>query len=257
MENNTNLINVAVDSTAVHRVDHSTAVISHEEKLRKDMEFAKSVSMVFDDFVRANGLAINIPGGQAAYVKAEGWQFLRGVMGHRVSIESCDIETIVVQGKEISGYRAVAVVLDRDGRVLSRAVAHCFENEKIAMHHGQPKPFIMASMAQTRACAKASRNDYGYIAKLAGYESTPFEEMSEVDVQSANNAKSEGATEMAEWMIDVLSSIRESVMDAADKKKINAEAIRRLGKGSELYSKFVKLLKAISCEPVKDQNQGD
>ncbi len=43
---------------------------------------------------------------------------------------------------------------------------------------GTAEEFAIKSMAQTRASAKALRNAFGWVAELAGFESTPAEEMS-------------------------------------------------------------------------------
>ncbi len=71
------------------------------------------------------------------------------------------------------GYEARAEVL-HNGVVISSAEAMCMKAEK---NWAARDEFMLRSMAQTRASAKALRNAYGWVAELAGMKSTPAEEM--------------------------------------------------------------------------------
>lgn len=80
----------------------------------------------------------------------------------------------------IRGYEARAEVLHQ-GQVISSAEAMCTREEANWRSRDE---FMLRSMAQTRASAKALRNAYGWVAELAGMKSTPAEEMGEVYDQS-------------------------------------------------------------------------
>ena len=71
------------------------------------------------------------------------------------------------------GYEARAIV-NHNGVVISSAEASCMKAERNWSNRDE---FAIKSMAQTRAAAKALRNGFGWVAELAGYSSTPAEEM--------------------------------------------------------------------------------
>lgn len=108
------------------------------------------------------------------YLEFGDWQTLARFYGCTVGIEWT---------KEIpKGFEARAVVY-RNGEVISSAEAMCTTDEpswkeRRSSKGVQPVPdFQRRSMAQTRASAKAFRNALGWVAELAGYASTPAEEM--------------------------------------------------------------------------------
>lgn len=68
------------------------------------------------------------------------------------------------------------------------AIASNVEREKVSFDK-----YAVASMAQTRAIAKAYRNAIGFLMKAAGFEDTPAEEMTEAIV--ANNPSKEETPE--------------------------------------------------------------
>ena len=55
--------------------------------------------------------------------------------------------------------------------------------------------YAILSMAQTRAIGKAFRNLIGWVIKMAGYESTPAEEMSGKTIPLTKNGNGEGNKE--------------------------------------------------------------
>ncbi len=80
---------------------------------------------------------------------------------------------VVEMGKDLRGFHSVAVALHQ-GQEISRAEAYCMGNED----NWKGKPlFQLASMAQTRACAKSLRNVLSWVVVLAGYRATPAEEL--------------------------------------------------------------------------------
>jgi hypothetical protein len=75
----------------------------------------------------------------------------------------------------VKGAKARAEVVDlRTGQVVGGAEAYCMRDEE----NWAVKPwFQLASMAQTRAGAKALRNVLAWVVVLAGYRPTPAEEL--------------------------------------------------------------------------------
>lgn len=108
------------------------------------------------------------------YVNVEGWQIAGAFLGIEPSVEK--VENIS-DGNTIR-YRAEVSLTDtKTGRKCGYGVAICTNKEP-----GKEKfaEYAVASMAQTRAVGKAFRVKLGWLLKLAGYESTPSEEMDAV-----------------------------------------------------------------------------
>jgi hypothetical protein len=105
------------------------------------------------------------------YLEFEDWQTLAGFYG--LATRTQEAEPIEVFGCQ--GAKAKAVVCDRDsGLLLGGAEAYCLSSEE---GWGDKPWFQLASMAQTRAGAKALRNLLAWVAVRAGFKPTPAEEM--------------------------------------------------------------------------------
>ena len=105
------------------------------------------------------------------YVNVEGWQYAGGLLG--VFPRIVKIENLSTT-QEIKWLAEAEIVDRRTDKIISRGFAVCSNKE------GKKKGFdeyAVLSMAQTRAIGKAYRNVIGWVMKLAGYESTPKEEM--------------------------------------------------------------------------------
>ena len=114
------------------------------------------------------------------YLEFEDWQTLAGFYG--LATRTQEAEPIEVFGCQ--GAKAKAVVCDRDSGVqLGGAEAYCLSSEE----GWADKPwFQLASMAQTRAGAKALRNLLAWVAVRAGFKPTPAEEMIATKQESAS-----------------------------------------------------------------------
>ena len=106
------------------------------------------------------------------YLEFGDWQTLARFFGSTVGIEWT--KKIEDKGKMV-GYEARAIVYQH-GETISSAEASCMTAER---NWANREEFAVKSMAQTRASAKALRNAFGWVAELAGYQSTPAEEMTE------------------------------------------------------------------------------
>jgi hypothetical protein len=116
------------------------------------------------------------------YLEFEDWQTLGRFYG--LFVKTSNPEFVEIDG--VKGFKAQAKVVSRTGIELGSATAFCFRDEK----NWISKPvFQLASMAQTRAGAKALRNLLAWVAVLAGYKPTPAEEIIET------NGKTEEHTE--------------------------------------------------------------
>lgn len=131
------------------------------------MDFATELKSLIVD----NKLYTNIKGKN--YVNVEGWQIAGAFTGAIPIVEKVED---LSQGS-IYKYRAEVSLRDKDGNQVGYGVAICTNKE--AGKKGFDE-YAVASMAQTRAVGKAYRMKIGWLLKVAGYETTPAEEMDAV-----------------------------------------------------------------------------
>lgn len=102
------------------------------------------------------------------YVRVEGWTTLAALRG-------CLPSERTVQEMEDGRYIAVVELRRADGVVLCVASGECGGPGERTWQ--QRPPYARRSMALTRATGKVCRIAFGWIMSLAGYETTPAEEM--------------------------------------------------------------------------------
>lgn len=119
---------------------------------------------VVKNYIVKNNLYVSIAGHN--YVMVEGWQFAGGLLGLFPQVKK-------VENLGDNKWLAQVDIIHK-GEVISTGFALCAkaENKKKSFDE-----YAILSMAQTRAIGKAYRNLIGWIMKLAGYETTPFEEI--------------------------------------------------------------------------------
>lgn len=133
------------------------------------LEFAQKASKALMEIVGQKKKPVIINGEQ--YLEFEDWQTIARFYGASVGTEwSRPLKDDT--GKTI-GYEAKAIV-HMAGEIISSAEAMTMYAEKNWVHRDE---FMLRSMAQTRAGAKALRNAFAWVAVLAGYKPTPAEEM--------------------------------------------------------------------------------
>lgn len=127
------------------------------------------VAKKLQDFLKKNELLVNIQGKN--YAMTEGWQFAGGMFGlvpKVVKVENMSTDN------EVRWMAHVEITNIKTKEVVGNGFAICSNKE------GKKKSFdeyAVLSMAQTRAIGKAYRNLIGWVVKMAGYETTPAEEM--------------------------------------------------------------------------------
>ena len=121
------------------------------------------------DMIVDNKLYTNIKGKN--YVNVEGWQIAGAFTGTFPNVEK--VEELPAKPGEYK-YRAEVSLRDKDNNQVGYGVAICSNREP---GKGKFDEFAVASMAQTRALGKAYRMKLGWLLKIAGYETTPAEEM--------------------------------------------------------------------------------
>lgn len=139
------------------------------EKVEVNNE-TKSEFEDFRKFVNATGTAIKKTDG-GVYLKAEAWLYLAKLKGLTPSLE-------ITQHRNVNGklvwVDAICRLLDVDGIEISKSAMMASKEEAFLKDLDD---YAVYGMAETRAITRAIRNVYGYVAKGAGFESTPAIEM--------------------------------------------------------------------------------
>lgn len=120
------------------------------------------------DLVVENKLYTKIQGKN--YVNVEGWQIAGAFTGIFPIVEKVENLSEDTNYK----YRAEVSLYDNEGRKVGSGMAVCSNSEPGKKQFAE---YAVASMAQTRAVGKAFRMKIGWLLKVAGYETTPSEEM--------------------------------------------------------------------------------
>ena len=113
--------------------------------------------------------------GDKKYLEVEAWQFIGFQAGINVEMQEV-IPVLDAEGNTIA-YRARANLI-RGGEVFSSGIMECgMDSFPTRGKEGREKHKACMSAAQTWAVSKAYRNRLSFIARMAGYEPTPAEEM--------------------------------------------------------------------------------
>ena len=134
------------------------------------MDFATELKKMIVD----KGLYSNIKGKN--YVNVEGWQIAGAFTGTFPIVEKVED----LSDELVCKYRAEVSLVDKDGQKVGYGVAICSNKEPGKKGFDE---YAIASMAQTRAVGKAYRMKIGWLLKVAGYETTPAEEMDAVEAK--------------------------------------------------------------------------
>lgn len=188
----------------------TTEITTKEEQVNlaspKDiMGFANDLK----DIIVKNQLYTNIRGKN--YVNVEGWQIAGAFTGTLPIVEKVeDLSEMCADGKY--KYRAEVTLRDQNGAVVGSGTAICTNTERGKENFDE---YAVASMAQTRAVGKAFRMKIGWLLKIAGYETTPAEEMDAIQeadvVKNKTTKKKASKIEFSEvWKkVDSINSVEE------------------------------------------------
>ena len=156
------------------------SILNPEIPMRKKLAVATNVADCLSEFLKTQKLVkygLNKKNPEKGYVLVEGWEVLGTMMG--IVPETKIVEEIKNKNQTI-GFKARATLylnpIIENGEIVGGTMLSTAE--AYATRDGWQKEFFsMASMAQTRALGKAYRMALSWIIEMAGYESTPAEEM--------------------------------------------------------------------------------
>lgn len=131
---------------------------------RKAYGLAPVIRHVIDE----NGWAVRI--GESDHLRIEAWTFIGGMFGVYPTTE-WSRET---GGSLGPGWEACVSVHTSNGVRVGQSEAMCLRSEK---NWAKKDYFQLRSMAQTRAASKALSSSLRFIAVMAKYSGTPYEEM--------------------------------------------------------------------------------
>ena len=103
---------------------------------------------------------------QNEHVLVEGWTLLGSMLG---------VFPVLVWTRPLDdGWEARVEARTLDGRVVGAAESECLRSES---KWAKAEDYAIRSMAATRATSKALRQPLGFVMTMAGFETTPAEEM--------------------------------------------------------------------------------
>lgn len=163
---------VAEIGTDLEHVEHHSTTLFRTDDPVEVVEKASRVADALKSVLDKQGLTKQISGKK--HVLVEGWTTL----GAMVGVTAVPVWTKPLEGDAPSGrafgFEARVEARTLDGRVIGAAEAMCTRAEN---RWKTADDYAIRSMAQTRATSKALRGPLGFVVTLAGYESTPGEEM--------------------------------------------------------------------------------
>lgn len=144
-------------------------------KPKEMMAYALEISDTLTDVLRQRGMTQKF--GQGEHVKSEGWQLAGSLLGFTTA------EGPIVELEDGSFEATVELRSISTGKTIAAASARCGVDEldnKGRQTWGSRPKYARRSMAITRAIGRVYAQNFRWIIKLAGYETTPAEEMPEV-----------------------------------------------------------------------------
>lgn len=177
---------------------------------------ASDMAVVLADIIEKKKLYSPINGKK--YVRVDGWSTLGAMLG----VLPHEVRSIKID----NGYEAyVELIRMTDGAVIGGSSAICTRDERNWSNRDE---FAIKSMATTRATGKAYRLAFSWIMNLAGYESTPAEEMIDVEVIEQKKIPSEPVKKPGRPYTAEI--VRENIRKLAEKhaNKIASDAQKNL-----------------------------
>ena len=166
------------------------------------------------------------------YVNVEGWQLAGALTGIYPKVEK--VENLS-QGNTYRYRAEVSLFNIKTKETVGFGTAICTNTEPGKKNFAE---YAVASMAQTRAVGKAYRLALGWLLKLAGYETTPAEEMSGVvegeSIDEEPKAPSEKQLGYLKTLLRKLGKSDEEISEVVDKCQTSAQASAWIEKAKDM-----------------------
>lgn len=205
-------------------------------KPENDTRFANAAAKYLVDIIKQNNWSKRL-GGQSEHIQYEGWQTAGKFYGYMV--KTFDAEYVELGG--VWGFKAKATVVnEHTGIEVGSAEAYCMSDE----YNWKNKPkFQLASMAQTRAGAKALRQNLGFVVGLAGFNPTPVEEMDGVyDTRKpVNTSPSPVKPTVTETILPISTDQKGELISLLGKLKKTQQDLNKLVKTQYGYDSYQEL----------------
>jgi hypothetical protein len=160
--------------------------VTKDITLGKELDQAKKMAKELMSAVKAGNMSKNF-GGERDHLELEAWQIIANADGCFLKAEVTGTIGERNEKGQIFGYKAKGYVVRKDGGVvMSEAESCCCRDE--ANWKTKSEKDIM-SMAETRAAVKSAGLMYRWIARIAGFATTPAEEMDGVKVNKKPKGK--------------------------------------------------------------------
>jgi hypothetical protein len=184
----------------------SEAVEVYDVKIEpaQDIEQGTKAANALVQIVKKAGLAKKF-GGEKEHLFVEAWEALGKFYG--LKVRTGDANPVEVDG--VKGAKARATLIDEN----TGHEAYCMRDEP----NWKNKPFFqLASMAQTRAASKAFRMVLAFVPALAGYATTPAEEMDGVHDNRGRVENAPQANLASQAQLDLIVSILQKRVPGTD-----------------------------------------
>jgi len=144
--------------------------------------------------IESRELYTNIQGKK--HVRIEGWQLLGSLLGVFPSVSSRPL--FDTEGLKV-GWEATCEARTMEGVLVGSADSQCTTDEK---RWDTAPDYAVRSMAQTRATSKALRLALGFVMSLAGFDTTPAEEMDGVHHDEAPKKADEASLRQKKALVE-------------------------------------------------------
>jgi len=156
----------------------STAQVIQEGKARADTQIALAKHWATRLIEIVDQCDMSVAIGQKKYLQVEAWQVIGEFAGVSPVVEWTKPWIDEDEAGRVVGYECRVVLYNRDQEPVSSGESSCgFDSFPCKGKEGSEKKKAARSAAQTWALSRAYRNKYAFVAKLAGFEPTPAEEM--------------------------------------------------------------------------------
>jgi hypothetical protein len=204
---------VAEPGNQLERRDSGEVNLFRTDDPAEVIEKATAIANALKSVVKSQGLIQIIQGKE--HPKVEAWQTLGGLL----SVTAVCTHTEPVTDRHGKPAYMATVEARFRGEVVGKADAMCSTSEN---RWSKADDYALLSMAQTRATSKALKGPLGWVMKLAGYQTTPAEEMPQDGAPAEPQPAQQAKTIDPAWAVKILDKVREKGMTLGQVRELLA-----------------------------------